>query len=75
MKRKHYELRLIPEGSVVVTPKELEALNEHSKKVRYEMVATIFHDVEELLIAGMRVNSSCETLLADLQKIERKYKE
>lgn len=73
--RERYDLRLIPKGAVVVTAKEREALNAHSEKVRRTTVTAIFADVEELLISGMKVGSSCETLLADLQIIERKYKE
>lgn len=73
--KERYDLRLIPKGAVIVTPKEREALNAHSEKVRSETIRAIFADVEALLIVGMRVGSSCETLLADLKKIERKYKE
>lgn len=75
MKRKRFDLRLIPEGAIVVTEKEREALNTHSENMRRETIKAIFADVEELLISGMKVGSSCETLLADLQKIERKYTE
>ena len=73
--KERYDLRLIPKGAVVVTAKEREALNAHSEKVRREMVTSIFANVEDLLISGMKVGSSYETLLAGLQKIERKYSE
>lgn len=73
--KERYDLRLIPKGAVVITAKEREALSAHSENMKRATIEAIFADVAELLIAGMKVGSSYETLLADLQKLERKYKE
>lgn len=82
---------ILPEGAIILTRKELDALNKHNEKVR----AAIFADVEQLLedrgkLEGERANGSndagewrkfeyahmvCASLLVDLRKIERRYAE
>lgn len=89
--KENYELRLVPKGSVIVTPPELEALNKYSEKARLETIKATFAAVKELLKdaecvetrkfanTGDSIHSYgaklCETLLADLLKIETKYME
>lgn len=95
MQKKNYKLILLPEGAVVVTKKELDALNTYAEKLRRETIENIFSDVEEILHGRYRVEDNwggtcdnfverrkhfysrnlCETLIIDLKKIERKYKE
>ena len=89
------DLYLVPEGAVIITRKELDALSVYDKKKKAELVGAIFTDIEELLRGSVMIENDhakaadgfvtkgihhydvelCETLLADLKKIERKYKE
>jgi hypothetical protein len=95
MQKKNYKLVLLPEGAVVVTKKELDALNTYAEKVRRETLENVFTDFEEILRCRYMVEGNrsvacdnfverhkhlygrevCETLINDLKKIERKYKE
>lgn len=81
----------IPEGSVVISRAELDALTKYAKKTKAELVSAIFNDVEELLQMAIKTEGNkalfgdivkhkyakrlCQTLVADLRKIERKYRE
>lgn len=49
MQKKNYKLILLPEGAVVVTKKELDALNTYAEKVRRETLENVFTDFEEIL--------------------------
>ena len=49
---------LIPKGSVTITQKELDALNEYAQKVRRETIKAIFAEVEEMLHTRHRIEET-----------------
>lgn len=64
MEKKRFNMVFLPEGAVVVTKAEMEALNTYSEKVRRETVKAIFTDFAELLEARCKIEdnwaSHCE---------------
>ena len=50
-----FDAALLPEGAIVLTRAEMDALNEYSEKVKRETVKAIFSDIEELLRARYRL--------------------
>lgn len=91
MEKKPFDMILLPEGAVVVTKAEIEAMNTYSDKLRHEHMKAAFDAVEELLRMAIKTECSkakygdshthnyakhlCHDLLEDMRKIERKLKE
>lgn len=91
MKKKHFDMVFLPEGAVVVTKAEREAMNIYSDKVRRETITNIFDEVEELLQMAIRTESIkikhsnsrtnkyakhiLKALVEDMRTIESRYKE
>lgn len=91
MKKKHFDMVLLPEGAVVVTKAEIEAMNTYADKVRRETITALFDEVEELLQMAIRTEGIkakqgdfhthnyakrlCQDLVEDMRKIESRHKE
>ena len=64
MEKKRFNMVFLPEGAVVVTKAELEALNTYSEKVRRETVKAAFDACKNLLEARCKIEanraSQCE---------------
>lgn len=91
MKKKDFDIALIPKGAVVVTKAEIEAMNTYSEKLRYENIKVALDAVEELLQMAIRTEGIkakygdsythkyakrlCQDLVEDIRKIESRYKE
>ena len=73
MEKKRFTWVMLPEGAVIVTKKEREALNAHQEKVRKETIEAIFDCVWELITGWIKFGGSIETLLTDFEKIRRKF--
>ena len=82
---------VLPEGAIVLTRAEIEAMNTYSDKLRREHIKAAFDDAEELLQMAIKNECSkanrddshthiyakhlCQDLLEDMRRIERKLKE
>ena len=91
MEKKHFDMIMLPEGAVVVTKKEIEAMNTYSKKLKHEHIKSALEAVEELLQMAIKTECSkakygdshthnyakhlCQDLVEDMRIIERKLKE
>ena len=73
MEKKRFTWVMLPEGAVIVTKKERQALNAHQEKVRRETIEAIFDCVWELITGWIKFGGSIETLLTDFEKIRRKF--
>ena len=91
MEKKHFDMVLLPEGAVVVTKAEIEAMNTYSEKLKHEHIKSAFDAVEELLQMAIKTEvikakygdpyphnyakRLCQELVEDMRKIERKLKD
>ena len=91
MEKKHFDMVLLPEGAVIVTKAEIEAMNTYSEKLRHEHIESALDAVEELLRMAIKTECSkakygdshthnyakhlCQDLVDDIRRIERKLKE
>ena len=82
---------ILPEGSLILTRAEIEAMNTYSDKLRREHIQVAFDTVEELMQMAIKTECSkakyddshthnyakhlCQDLVEDMRKIERKLKE
>lgn len=82
---------ILPEGSIILTRAEIEALNTYSDKLRREQINAAFDAVEELMQMAIKTEGIkakygdlhthnyakhlCQVLVEDMRKIERKLKD
>ena len=87
MEKKHFDMVLLPEGAVVVTKAEMEALNTYSNNLKREHIKEALNMVEELLQMAIKTEEIkarigdlhthnyakrlCQDILEDMRKIER----
>ena len=69
MEKKRFNWVMLPEGAVIVTKKEREALNAHQEKMRTESIEAIFTDVEELLMTSMKVEKKIQRSTDSLSQV------
>ena len=77
MEKERFTWVMLPEGAVIVTKEEMEALNEYTKKVRSSTIEAIFTDIEAIIIAGITAHryskAIYQTIYDDLQEIKRNH--
>ncbi len=64
--------RKVPDGAIILTRAEMDALNEYAEKVRRETTKAIFADVAELLEARSRIEGDWASLCKDTEE-RRKF--
>ena len=65
MEKKHFDMVLLPEGAVVVTKAEIEAMNTYSEKLKHEHIKSAFDAVEELMQMAIKTECSKEAKCDD----------
>lgn len=64
-KKDNFDFVLIPKGTVVVTQKEIDALNAYADKVRRETIKAIFAEVETMLHTRHRIEETWGNMCED----------
>ena len=87
MEKKRFNMVFLPEGAIVVTKAEIEAMNTYSDKLKHEHIKSALDAVEELLQMAIKTEGIkakhgdshthnyakrlCQDILEDMRKIER----